>query len=101
MTKKYIISDQTQQDMEGIWWYIAQDNPAMADKTSDAIYETYRMLADHPHIGHVRGDLTRRPLRFWALYDYLIIYDPRNNPIEIVHVLSDYRDLEKLLDDEL
>ncbi|MDX2072888.1 MAG: type II toxin-antitoxin system RelE/ParE family toxin [Alphaproteobacteria bacterium] len=101
MTKKYIISEQAQQDMEDIWWYIAQDNPVAADKTSDAIYEAYSLLAEHPYMGHVRKDITRSSLRFWAVYDYLIIYDPRSEPLRVVHVLSGSRDLEPLLDDEL
>ena len=87
--------------MEDVWWYIAQDNPVAADKISDVLYEAYSILGDYPHMGHKRTELTLRPFRFWPVHNYLIIYNPQNKPIEIIHVLSGYRDLEKLLDDEL
>ena len=35
--------------------------------------------------------------RFWAAYSYLIIYDPASRPIEVVPILSGYRDVAALL----
>ena len=43
-------------------------------------------------------DLADEPLRFWRVYTYLIIYRFESKPIEIVRVLSAYRDIRKLLD---
>jgi plasmid stabilization system protein ParE len=53
-------------------------------------------LAANPSLGHRRPDLTDRPVLFWPLRRYLIIYTPQK-PIEIVRVVSGYRDLPALL----
>lgn len=64
---------------------------------SDSFFTAMDMLAEHPQAGHVRTDLTKRPVRFWPVRScYLIIYKD-NNPIEIVRILSGYRDIADLL----
>lgn len=50
-----------------------------------------------PAIGHLREDLTDEPLRFWPVRRYLIVYRSDSDPLEIVRVLSAYRDVKKLL----
>lgn len=50
-----------------------------------------------PGLGHLREDLTDEPLRFWPVHSYLIIYRPGRTPLQIVRVLSGYRDIRDLL----
>lgn len=50
-----------------------------------------------PEIGHRREDLADEPLRFWPVYSYLVIYRADVSPIEVVRVLSGYRDVAELL----
>jgi len=53
-------------------------------------------LAENPMMGHVR-DLTNKPVRFWPFkWHYLVIYKDCD-PIEIVRVLSGYRDIASVL----
>ena len=47
--------------------------------------------------GHVREDLTSRPLKFWPVYSYLIVYDPVTKPVQIMRVLHGMRDVEEIL----
>jgi len=48
-------------------------------------------------MGHKREDLTNKNVRFWTFkWHYLIVYKDCN-PIEIVRVLSGYRDITKLM----
>ena len=48
-------------------------------------------------MGHTREDLTNKPVRFFTFkWHYLIIYKACR-PIEIVRVLSEYRDIANLL----
>jgi len=54
-------------------------------------------LANTPYLGHKREDLTPRPLRFWPVGSYLIIYKPDTKPLEILRILSGYRDVAGLL----
>jgi plasmid stabilization system protein ParE len=36
-------------------------------------------------------------VRFWAVFSYLIVYDPAKKPIEIVRVLHGKRDVKEIL----
>jgi len=50
-------------------------------------------LASNPGLGHTRRDLTSKPVRFWPVYSYLIIYDAETQPLEVIRILSGYRDV--------
>jgi plasmid stabilization system protein ParE len=50
-----------------------------------------------PGLGHRREDLTDRPLRFWTVDAYLVIYRAERTPIEIVAVTRGGRDIPRLL----
>lgn len=51
------------------------------------------MLAERPGIGRLREDLADEPLRIWPVYSYLIIYRPETRPLQIIRIVSGYRDL--------
>jgi plasmid stabilization system protein ParE len=92
-----ILSAEALSDLDEIWLYIASDSPKAADRVIDEIYETIYRLAEFPGMGHLREDLIDEPLRFWSVYQYLIIYRADAQPIEIVRVVSGYRDISQLL----
>jgi toxin ParE1/3/4 len=41
-------------DLDGIWDYIARDNPAAADRVLDQLNERFVLLADNPEIGELQ-----------------------------------------------
>jgi len=45
--------------------------------------------------------LTEEPVKFFSIYSYLIVYRPETKPLQIVAILHDRRDVERLLDDRL
>lgn len=94
---EHFFSPEARLDLLEIWEYIARDNVAAADRVALEIQEAVALLAGHPELGHVRKDLTSKPVRFWPIYSYLIIYDPAARPLEVVRILSGYRDLAVLL----
>ena len=50
--------------------------------------------------GHLRFDVTNRPLRFWTLTrypNYSIVYLPETVPLETVAVMHGKRDLRRIL----
>jgi antitoxin ParD1/3/4/toxin ParE1/3/4 len=47
-----------------------------------------------PGQGHERKDLTRRPVLFFPLYSYLIVYQPDVDPIRIMAVLRGTRNIK-------
>lgn len=95
--KEYFLSAIAEQDIDEIISYIAQENSNAALTFLDTLYESMDMLSSNPMLGHKREDLTNRPVRFWPFkWHYLIIYKDCS-PIEIVRVLSGYRDISSLL----
>lgn len=51
-------------------------------------------------MGHRREDLTDKPVRFFPVYSFLIIYDPASTPLEIVRVLRGAQDIAVILGDD-
>ena len=93
----YVLSPAAHDDLIEIWEYIADDSIDAADRVRDALFQAIDRLADIPHMGHIRQDLADEPLRFWRVYRYLIVYRAEVRPIEIVRVLSAYRDIRSIL----
>ncbi len=94
---EFILSPAARLDLIEIWEFIAQDNPDAADRVRDEMQEAMKLLAAEPGLGHYRKDLADEPLRFWRVYSYLVIYRPESRPLEIVRVLSAYRNVKELL----
>jgi len=93
----YFYSPEARLDLLEIWEHIAADNVDAADRVEQEIHRSVSMLADNPGLGHHRRDLTSKPVRFWPVYSYLVIYDPDAQPLEVVRILSGYRDVAALL----
>lgn len=97
MKFEYYLSLEAEQDIDEIVTYIAHENPKAAHTFLDALYETMEKLAEFPHLGHLREDLTDKPVKFWPFkWHYLIIYKP-TSPVEIVRIVSGYRDILNLI----
>jgi plasmid stabilization system protein ParE len=62
----------------------------------DRFEEAFPRLSATPGIGHQRTDLTNQPVLFWPVLRYLIVYR-QAKPMEVVRVLSGYRDIPSLL----
>ena len=82
-----------------IWRYVAERNGgfAAADRLIDRFESTFRMLADQPYAGRERAELGPG-VRSFPCSAYVIFYRPAATRIEIVRVLSGYRDIEELLE---
>ena len=93
----YILAPEALQDLQDIWDYIATENLDAADRMIDTLFAAFEQLAALPGLGHRREDLTNRPLRFWTVEAYLVIYRAEQTPIEIVAVTRGGRDIPRLL----
>jgi toxin ParE1/3/4 len=81
-------------DLDEIWWYIAQDNPQNADQFLDRIQEKLLALAAFPKMGVRRADL-QAGLRCLPIGNYLIFYCPVADGIDVVRVLHGHMDIER------
>jgi plasmid stabilization system protein ParE len=85
--------------LEDIAAYIARDNPAAADQVTEAITETFDLLASQPMLGTTQHFVRRilRGIRMFtvtAYPNYLIYYRPLLNDagVRILYVLHAARD---------
>lgn len=67
---KYVLTQEADEDLVGIWEYIAQDNIEAADRWDSKLREAFGMLGDNPRVGHMRKDLTDLPVLFWPVGAY-------------------------------
>jgi plasmid stabilization system protein ParE len=94
----YRLAPQAAEDLQAIWEYIAADDLDAADRMIDQFFTAFKHLASLPAMGHKRQDLAgNRPLLFWPVGDYLIIYRATRAPIEIVAVAHGARDIPRIL----
>jgi len=82
-------------DLNEIWWYIAQDNPDHADKLLDEIAESSNKLAQFKKMGRSRDEL-HRGLRSFPVGRYVVFYLPITDGIEIVRVLHGMMDIDAI-----
>ena len=90
---KILLRPEAERDIDGIWWYIAQDGPASADNLLDEIEETSRNLARFKHMGRNRDELYPG-LQSFPVGKYLIFYMPISGGIEIIRVLHGMMDID-------
>jgi toxin ParE1/3/4 len=95
--KRFKLSPEAARDIREIWTYIAQDDIRAARRVRLKIYDACQWLAQNPRSGRRRDDLTDKPVLFWTVDSYLIVYSPERRPVEIVRVLHGARDIAAVL----
>jgi plasmid stabilization system protein ParE len=94
---RFTLSPQAAHDIRTIWAYIARDNIRAAKRVRLRISAACTNIAKHPRMGHRREDLTSKPVLFWLVDSYLIVYNPESRPIEIIRVLYAALDIPEIL----
>jgi toxin ParE1/3/4 len=98
MPQTYALKPRAGKDLLDILRYIALDNPAAAERMRARFMEAFALLSAHPGIGQERQDLTTKPVRFWPAHpNYVIIYDARPRPIQIVRIYHAARDFDTIM----
>jgi plasmid stabilization system protein ParE len=96
---RYRLTEDALADLDELWSYIAEDNLDAADRVVASILEACSLLAERPRFGHSRPDVTARPVLFWNVGKYTIVYRPDEAPLCVIAVLHGARDLAPILDD--
>ena len=93
----YVLGGDAEQDLGGLWEFIAEDSAEAADRLIAKIFEALESLARNPGIGHKREDLTKFPVLFWPVGNYLIIYRATGSLVEVVAIVHGKRDIPVFL----
>jgi plasmid stabilization system protein ParE len=76
-------------------WSLEHFGSTVADKTQNRFFTTFELLAESPHLGRERADVTSRPVRFFFLKPFWIVYEP-SVPLLIHRVFHAARDLSRI-----
>lgn len=95
---RYIISPEAIRDLDEISDYFAGRNIQAGERFVEAFQKKCRNLVSFPNIGRSYAKI-KPSLRGIPLDGYIIFYRTIENGVEIVRVVSGYRDLETLFSD--
>jgi toxin ParE1/3/4 len=95
----YFLTRVAQEDLVGIRdYYLEEAGVRVARQMVAEFVDAFRFLARTPGAGHKREDLAEdRPILFWAMRDYLILYRPASKPLQILAVVRGSRDVPKII----
>ncbi len=93
--KQHIISPEANQDLEEIIDYFTSRNIDAGERFVDEFNKKCRYLANFPNMGRSYTDV-KDYLRGVPIENYIILYRVTDRGIEILRVVSGYRDLESL-----
>ncbi len=82
---RLFLSDPAREDLLEIWQHIAADNAEAAERLMRTFQEKFELLLTFPSIGKERNELAIG-IRSLPVGNYLIIYQPSGEVLEIVRV---------------
>lgn len=95
---RYALTALAKRDFDEIVAFLAENaGVTVARRVLNELRAAMRSLAKQPGVGHTREDLADEPLRFFAVYSYLIVYDPAKKPLEIIRILHGARNVRSIL----
>ena len=96
----YIVTPRAAADLAAIQLYLQSRSMDASERVGRKLVAAFELLAEHPHIGHARPDLTDRPYRFWPVQAYLVVYWVEAGPVRIVRVLHGALDVQGVFGQE-
>ena len=92
-----LIRPLAREDLFDIYSYVALESEEIADALLLQFDEKFQLLAEQPHMGRERTELSMKGLRSFPLKRYLIFYLPMEGGVEIVRLLHGRQDLAREL----
>lgn len=93
--RKVRLTRRAEADLEEIWSFIGTDSVSAADQLLEKIAAVLGKLARFPHLGRRRPELTQ-DLRSFAVGEYIVFYRATAKRLDVVRILSGYRDIGSL-----
>ncbi|ARU57008.1 RelE/StbE family toxin [Oleiphilus messinensis] len=92
---KLIKAPKAEEDLIEIWLHVAEDQPVNADRFLDRLNDAVLLLSESPEMGVNRSNLCEG-LKSFPVGNYILFYRVKSRELELVRVLSAYRDIENL-----
>lgn len=96
---RYSLTTSAQEDFRDIrYYYLREAGYRIARQMTAEFVAAFRTIAKNPGIGHAREDLVpERPILFWPMRDFLILYRIVGGSVEIVLIMRGSRDIARLI----
>jgi toxin ParE1/3/4 len=99
MSGKFVLSFAAENDLTNLFDYIAEESGVdRAEMVLRRIEQTLQILSSWPLIGRTWDDLENGS-RVFALWPWLIFYEPTASGILVWRVLDGRRDIPKIIND--
>jgi toxin ParE1/3/4 len=89
------LSSIAEADLTRIWFEIARDDVAAADRFIDLIHDKCDLLADSPAVGRLRPELAPG-VRSFPVRKHVVFYRLVDGDVQVVRVLDGRRDIPAL-----
>ena len=99
MTRPAVLAPAARLEFQQAARWLARRNPDAARKLRQATAEAARLLGQRPLAGRQQPALVGPHYRLWSRssFPYVLVYDPRRAPPQILRFLHTARDLPPLL----
>ena len=98
---RYLLTQTAEGELEEILAFIAErDGKGRAEHVLVHFLEAFENLASAPGIGHHKQQLTGVTLRWWPIFRFLVLYDPKAKPLTVMRILHGARDLDRIFSGE-
>lgn len=98
MSAGYRLSHTAEAELEEILLYVAEQSGVdRALRVHRRFVDAFEHLAEMPSSGSKRVDTTGERVRWWRVFDWIVLYEWESTPVTILRVIHGARDLDHIL----
>ena len=98
MPPGYRLSRTAEDDLEEILAYIlGQSGSDRAVHVHGRFVQAFEHLAEMPGSGWKRGEITGERVRWWRVFNWIVLYEWKSSPITILRIVHSAQALERIL----
>ena len=90
---RLVFTERAQADLLEAWLYIAENNPAAADKVLDTLEKEAKLLLVQPLMGRARPELGSAVRSWPSATPYVVFYEVDESELTVLRVLHHARDV--------
>jgi len=90
---RLVFTERAQADLLEAWVFIAEDNPAAADKVLDTLEQEAKLLLVQPLMGRARPELGSAVRSWPSATPYVVFYEVDDSELTVLRVLHHARDV--------
>ena len=92
---RLVFTERAQADLLEAWLFIAEDNPAAADKVLDTLEKEAKLLLVQPLMGRARPELGSAVRSWPSATPYVVFYEVDESELTVLRLLHHARDVRQ------